>query len=565
MKLRRKVKLVYGTLALIVIAFLALGTVGVISFVSTSKLNTYYTSLSSDSVVTIETYGDIHSTFNELRNYLTKVIDRPYTNEQINDVENANKRMSDSFTKIKTLQLDTNEVLAVTQLQDNYASYMAIYTDVASKRKSGQVITPEQSKQFATVGASITDGIRNLIENEKSIISVEVAKYKSVSASSNSAFLIVSLISALLLFSVSALFVRELQLLLKEMTNTIKVIATGDFTAEIDTSSNTEFGNINRQLDIMRNSVAGLLKNITSVATTVGEESSTLSAISEEMSASSLEVAEAIHEVANGSTSQAGELISVNEAIKKFGFAIEEFVVLTGGVNNTAGSIGTMASTSNGQLEGLILALNNINKSFDGVINKIKQLEGSINQANDITGLINNISEQTNLLALNAAIEAARAGEAGRGFSVVADEIRKLSEQSKHSSDTISSLLKNVVSETSNLVKTTGEVNSELGNEVITINTALVSFKSIITSVETILPDIQKISVGISKLNNDMQPVILKIESTSAVSEENSASAEEIAASTEEMKNSAGSVANTAQNLTSSAILLTEELNKFKL
>ncbi|MBU3160770.1 methyl-accepting chemotaxis protein [Clostridium frigoris] len=507
----------------------------------------------------------MHSTFNELRNYITKVIDRPYSDAQINNVKNADSRIKDTFTKIKGTHLDTSEASAVKQIEDNYTSYMAVYTDVANKRKAGAEITLEQSNQFETIGASITNDIKNTVANEKSIIATETTNYKNVSASSSSAFIIVSIISVLLLLAISIVFVHELKLLLKEMTSTIKIIAEGDFTAEIDTSSNTEFGNINKQLHTMRNSVAGLLRNITIVASSAYEESSTLSAISQEMSASSLEVAGAIHEVAIGSTSQAGELVSVNEAIKEFSNELERFVTLTGSVSNTAGSIGSMASTSNGQLEGLILSLNNINKSFDEVVTKIKLLEGSINQANDITGLINNISEQTNLLALNAAIEAARAGEAGRGFSVVADEIRKLSEQSKQSSDTISVLLKSVVAETSSLVKTTGDVNAELGNEVITINTALTSFKSIVTSVETILPDIQKVSVGISKLNNDIHPVILKIESTSAVSEENSASAEEIAASTEEMKNSAGSVANTAQNLTSSAIQLTEELNKFKL
>lgn len=565
MKLRKNVKLIHGTIALIVVAFIALAFVSLISFTSSSKLNNYYTSLSTDSVVTIETYGDIISSFNEERVYVTKVIDRPYTDEQANDVNTADTNIKAGLSKIKLTDLSTSETAALNKIETDYESYMSSYSDVESKRKSGLAITPVQSKQFAAIGALITSGLKNSINNEKVIITNDTKDYKNVFIGSNTLFLIVVLISALILLAISWIFIHELKSLLKEMINIIKVIASGDFTSKIDTSSNTEFGNMNRQLNIMQTSTSDLLRKISTVAATVGDESQTLSAVSEEMSASSLEVAEAINEVAVGSTTQAGELMSVNQSIKSFGNELKTFVTLTNGVNSRAGSIGSIANTSNEQLTGLVESLNNISKSFDGVINRIKLLEGSITEANEITGLINSISEQTNLLALNAAIEAARAGESGRGFSVVADEIRKLAEQSKQSSDTISGLLGNVASETSNLVVTTGDVSKELTNEVTTINSALNTFKSIITSVETMLPDIQNVSAGISKLNNDMTPVILTIENTSAVSEENSASSEEIAASTEEIKNSAGSVATTAQTLTGSVVQLTEELGKFKL
>jgi methyl-accepting chemotaxis protein len=565
MKLRKKIKLIQATIALIFISFVALSVIGIISFTTSSKLNKYYTRLSSNSVAVIETYGEMNGSFNELRVYLTRVIDRPYTEEQIKDVENADARIKDCFTNIKAIGLDTNEAARVKQIEDNYTSYMSIYNDMKIKKKSGLEITADQSKQITNIGASITEGIKNSIANKNSLIATETTEYKRESTYSNRAFLIVALISILLLLVISVLFVNNLKLLLNEMTDTIKIIASGDFTSEIDISSNTEFGNMNKQLDIMRNSVAGLLTNITNVACTIDEGASNLSALSEEMFSTSDEVSSAIEEVANGSTAQAGELIFINDFIKEFGNSLGEFVILIGEANSAVGSIGSMANTSNKQLEKLVESLNNINNSFEGIINRIRQLQVSIDQANEITVLINSISEQTNLLALNAAIEAARAGESGKGFSVVADEIRKLADQSKNSSDRISDLLSNVSSETSNLVKISGEVNKDLTNEVVTINTAVGSFKAIIGSVEVIIPDIQKISVGISKLNGDMVPAILKIESTSAVAEENSASAEEIAASAEEMSSSAGSISDTAQNLNSSAEQLTKELNKFRL
>ncbi len=570
MKLRKKVKLVHGTIVLIVIAFIAFITIGVVSFVTSSKLNNYYSKMSDERIRNIELFGDLNAGNNLLKYDVLKFVGSPYSDALATNVGKTVANNQAIVKKLSNQDLDDTEKASLKSIQANFEGAVSLFAEVNEKKKAGSMVSPEKYLAFQKVSEDVINEVSKMVDHEKSLTASDIKDYNNVSKASKTLFLIVAGFAGALLIAISLVFIKELKCLFEDMIEIINTIASGDFTSgnfatEIEIADGTEFGKMNIQLDAMRSSLATLLREIKVVAHTVGEESSSLLAVSEEMSATSQEVSVAVNEVASGSSTQSSELMSINNSIKKFGEELENFVNLIGGVNNTAGSIGSMASTSNNQLEGLMESLGNISVSFDEVISRIKLLEGRINQANEITGLINSISAQTNLLALNAAIEAARAGEAGRGFSVVADEIRKLADQSRNSSEKISELLSMVSSEASNLVSTTGNVSNELTNEVTTINTSIASFKSIVESVEKILPDIEKVSIGINGLNSDIVPVLSKIEGTSAVAEENSASSEEIAASSEEMSKSAGAVSDTAQSLSTSAERLSEELNKFKL
>ena len=567
MKLGKKVKIVHGTIAIVVISIIALITIGVVSLVTSSKLNDDFDIISKDGIKGMELYGNLNAHDNNLKYELTKIIDRPYSEQTIVETEKTIVETEAILKELEARKVDSIEKEGLKQIRVSFNTVVETFNKFKAYKKQGFIPTEQQLLLFQNVGSESSNDIVKMVDHQNDITASHVKDYNDESSSSKTILLIVSAIATILMILVSLIFIHEIRILFKDMINTIDTIASGNFTSEIKTAEGqgTEFGNMNKQLEIMRNSIAGLLRGIKDIAHNVGEESSTLTAVSEEMSATSQEVFLSINEVANGSSKQSEELMIVNNSIKAFGSALENFVMLIVGVNTTAGSIGNMANESNNQLEGLMESLSKISESFDEVIARIKLLEERINQANEITGLINNISAQTNLLALNAAIEAARAGEAGKGFSVVADEIRKLADQSRNSSEKISELLNLVSSETSNLVSTTGNVSKELTNEVDTINTSIESFKSIVQSVENILPDIERVSLGINKLNNDKSKVLMKIEGTSEVSEENSASAEEIASSSEEMNKSASSVSNTAQILSASAQRLSEGLDKFLL
>ena len=228
-------------------------------------------------------------------------------------------------------------------------------------------------------------------------------------------------------------------------------------------------------------------------------------------------------------------------------------------------NIHSMTEKGESNIHILIDCANKVGNSFEDFASKFSGFSQSINQIKEITNIINGIASQTNLLALNAAIEAARAGQAGQGFSVVADEIRKLAEQCKISSENIGTLIEEVSNDTKDILQVTDIMDGELSNQKEVTTNIIDSFKQIIRTVNDINPKIELVTTFAKNINKEKDVILEKIETSSSIAEEISASTEEISASTETMNASAEEVASTAQMLTNTAMETINELNKFKL
>lgn len=376
---------------------------------------------------------------------------------------------------------------------------------------------------------------------------------------------IITLIVLALAIFASAMFTNPIIRNIKKILGALKNISQGDLTSSCNVVSSDETKDISEELNNMQNNVSELVAQIKDSSSTLKKNSDALTSISHEMSTASEEVANAIQEVASGAGSQSNDLIEISGIINNFGNELEAIVDSIKTIDNSSREITVLADGSNSDMKYLVESIENINSTFNSFMEKLLKLGKNIGKINDITSLINSVAEQTNLLALNAAIEAARAGEAGKGFSVVAEEIRKLAEQSKNSSQDINNLIAEISRDNTVIVQSSEGMSSEIRNQINVINAAIASFKKIILSLNEVTPLIASVNSNAGNISKEKEGIIDKIEALSSVSQEVSASSEEISASSEQMSASAQEVTATAQTLNSMTDAMMAQVNRFKL
>ncbi len=364
---------------------------------------------------------------------------------------------------------------------------------------------------------------------------------------------------------ISVIFSKNLISNVRKITDNLEKMATGDLTASIKINSKDEIQTIAESIEKFKEKTKNAIYAVNVSSEKVMKHSEILTALSEEMASVSGNVASSIEEVTIKNDSQTTELSNISGLVNNFGVDLHKAVISIEEINSTANLINVKAKHSNEELVVLENSITSIAISVEDIKSKIGGLGSNISEISQISNLINNIAEQTNLLALNAAIEAARAGEAGKGFSVVAEEIRKLAEQSKHSSGNINNLLQGISMESQSVVESSHSAHNILQTQVEVIKISINSFKEIVESIESVIPKINEVNNNIIKIDNHKQGIISKINETSKVSEEISTFSEEISSSTEEMNGSSTEVANSSGDLNELTLELMKAVEQFKI
>lgn len=371
------------------------------------------------------------------------------------------------------------------------------------------------------------------------------------------------LLAVIILFSTMKIVNR-----IKIAEDMAKKVASGDLSDCHNTPKNSagdEIDSLISNFIKMKASLRELISQVHSSAAKVAASTEQVKENSQQSAQASTEVAASISSVNQGVMEQTASLNQVTDVVGKISRQIEEVSLTASGIAKGAAEATQATDVGETLINKAISQMDTMVKTAREAQKTSGQLEQSSRQIVQIVGLISNIAGQTNLLALNAAIEAARAGEQGRGFAVVADEVRKLAEQSEKAAGQIAELVTQNHEEINNVVGSIEAAISNVDQGVEVVNSAGSEFKHISLLVKSVSDQVISISTALQQLAANSSQIVSSVKEVDKHSQRSMGEVQNVSAAVEEQAASIEEISATCTVLAELAEKLKEQVQKFNI
>ncbi|NLJ34365.1 MAG: methyl-accepting chemotaxis protein [Firmicutes bacterium] len=406
---------------------------------------------------------------------------------------------------------------------------------------------------------SILNGLNEgAIEAAKSFVMAEAAQTIKILAVSGLLIIIIGFVAITYL-------PRSITRPLVELTKVSEEIASGNLGLMPQVTSQDEVGALAAAFGQMVVGLRQLVGQIRQDAGKINGYAREFSTSARETGAASEQIANTVQEVAVGAEKQVERVDYVSQIISELAEAVQQIAGNAHSVAGDSASAHDLAQAGSEITEKTVAQIEGANQTIQDATTVIEALGVRSEEIGNIVMVITGIAEQTNLLALNAAIEAARAGEQGRGFAVVADEVRKLAEQSATAAKEIGVLVNETQADIEKTITVMGAGAGELAAGTEEVRLVDASFRDILASVQRVTGRIQEVSSASEEIAAGSEQVVSIIEEILAISKDSAAGTQNIAALTEEQTASTEEIAAAALQLEEMAGEFEKLLSRFTL
>ena len=453
---------------------------------------------------------------------------------------------------------DGREITAEGESESKIFYGTEFYTNAAEGEETvGDSTVTIDNKEYMFVYSQIgsTGCMFSLVIPEKAIMQ-QASNIKNMT--------IITVIMALILaIVVGVILARGIGNAIGNVNAILKVASEGDLTVKIETGRRDEFRKLNRHITDMIGSIKHLIRKSARVTFRVTDSAMAVSQASEQFVDSAKSITQAIEHIEVGISEQAHDAESCLEKMDGLSEKIDF-------VNNSTTQIAEFADNTKKTVSGGIGTIQELNTKAKAtsqitktVIENIEDLEKASRSIEGITNTINEIATQTNLLSLNASIEAAKAGESGRGFSVVASEIRKLAEQSMEASKQIGKIIGSIQVRTKETVNNAKEAEEIVSSQEDALQATIQVFHAIGSQVEGLTENIEEIGEGVSSIEAAKNETLRAIQNISAGLTETAAASAEVQSAADNQLQSARALNETANGLGEDATELQDTISQF--
>ncbi|MBS4188996.1 methyl-accepting chemotaxis protein [Bacillus sp. FJAT-49705] len=343
-------------------------------------------------------------------------------------------------------------------------------------------------------------------------------------------------------------------------------VATGNLSVELVQYEGTdEIAELSKATNAMKERLQAMIQEISAVSSFVTEKSGELNIAANEVSAASQQGASTMQELSVGATEQADSTTGLASMMDDYLVKVQKATESGFVIKNTSNEVLTMTKNGVSLMRESQEQMAIINEIMQTSVDRVNGLDEQTKLISKLVQVIHDIANQTNLLALNAAIEAARAGEHGRGFAVVADEVRKLAEQVSHSVADITTIVKGIQNESNNVVASLQEGYTQVEKGTDQIQLTSETFNKIYQAINLMTDNVNEISLNLEKVSEGSSQMNQSIEIIASISEESAAGIEQTSASMSQTNISIEEISENAQSLSVQADKLNEMISKFKL